>query len=187
MQIPDKWLEMFRLFLSNHVEILDEEFDSIKSILEPVTLKKGDLFVGHNREKVRCGFIIEGMLRTYFITEKGDEFTTDFCKENDITTNYDSLTNTVGQEYYSEALEPTIILAMENQRFLGLADIYPSFKFLKSNLVEYYCTEKISREKDLLSLDAKDKYLRFLKVYKDIIPRIAQYHILHILALHRLL
>lgn len=177
MDLSPEWLQAFKEFLVRHINVSDHEFAAVQKILEPVHLSKGELFVGHVRDSIRCGFIIKGLLRTYFITEKGEEFTTDFCRENEVTTNYDSLMSGMKQEFYSEALEDSIILSMDNSRFDQLAQSYPAFKTLKSTLIEYYYSEKINREKELLSLKAEQRYLRFVDTHKRILHRIPQYHI----------
>ena len=177
MDITEEWLQKYREFLLQFIEISEEEFDALKGILHPVHLSKGEFFEGTPRESIRSGFIIKGLLRTYFITEGGDEFITDFCRENQITSNYDLLTSDLSHEYFSEAMEETIILAMEYERFLQLSVQYPIFATLKNTLIEQYFIEKINRENDLMSLNASQKYIRFLNTHKEIVNRVPQYHI----------
>lgn len=177
MDIKLEWLEKFKEYILQYVKISDSEFDAAKGILSPVLVPKGDLFVGYTREPIRCGFIIKGLLRTYFIAENGDEFITDFCSENQVTTNYDSLASNLSHEYYSQALEESIILSMDNDRFIKLGEKYPAFGTLKTTLIEYYYNEKMNRENELLSLNATQKYLKFIQTHGNLVHRIPQYHI----------
>jgi CRP-like cAMP-binding protein len=177
MDNKSEWLEKFKKFLLLYIKMSDKEFDAVKEILSPIFLSKGDMFVGLTNEPIRCGFIIKGLLRTYFITEGGEEFITDLCCENQITTNYDSLTSNLNNEYYSQALEESIILAMDYNQFLELGEKYPCFDALKSTLIEYYYNEKMNREKELLSLNAKQNYKKFLQTHGNIAHRTPQYHI----------
>ncbi|MCP3899581.1 MAG: Crp/Fnr family transcriptional regulator [Desulfobacteraceae bacterium] len=177
MDIKSEWLEKFKAYILLFIKISDREFDKIQEILSPVFLSKGDMFVGFSSEPIRCGFIIKGVLRTYFVTENGEEFITDLCHDNQITTNYDSITSNLTNEYYSQALEESTILAMNYNRFLKLGKKYPVFETFKSRLIEYYYNEKINREKELLSLNAKEKYLRFIQSHGNLVHRIPQYHV----------
>lgn len=177
METQQQWFESFRSFISRFVEISDRQFDDLKAILQTTYLRKGEFFEGSTPESVRCGYIIKGLIRTYFITEDGKEFTTDFCKENDVTTNYDLLTSDFSQEYTSEAVEDSIILAMDHGRFMELAEKHPPLQVFKNALIEYYYGEKLNREKSLLSMSAEGRYLRFLGTHQHILHRIPQYHI----------
>ena len=74
MEIKQEWLQNFKTFLLQYIKLSGSDFNAVKNILRPVYLSKGELFVGFKREPIRCGFIIKGLLRTYFITENGEEY-----------------------------------------------------------------------------------------------------------------
>ncbi len=177
IEMRHQWLETFKEFVSLHADLSQDAWDAMVTTLTPLYLSRDDFFVRPENTNIQLGFIIKGLLRTYFVTQAGDEFITDFCSENDITTNYDVLTPGDASEYYSQAMEDGILLKIDYPAYEKLCKIYPGLETMKSNLISHHYARKISREKELLSLDATQKYERFIKDYAHIVPRVRQYHI----------
>jgi CRP-like cAMP-binding protein len=176
-QIPAQWLQIFKTFTRGFADIGPTHWDALTATLSPVEITKEDYFVRPEDREIQLGFIIKGLLRTFFITPSGDEYTTDFCCENDITTNYDLLTPGHPSGYYSQAMEDVILLRIDYPAYERLCRVHLPLETLKTNLITHHYGRKIAREKELLSLTAAEKYQRFVTEYSHITHRIRQYHI----------
>ena len=66
---------------------------------------------------------------------------------------------------------------MNFEKFNRLCSSNSTWSFFKSALLEHWYSEKIHRESILLSMNAEQKYLHFIKRHKRIIHRIPQYYI----------
>ena len=177
MQMQSTWLDTFKTFADQFTDFSQKEWQALAGTLTPQTLSKNDFFVRPEDTSIQLGFIIKGLLRTFFITPSGDEFTTDFCCENNITTNYDVLTPGNASDYYSQAMEDAVLLKIDYQAYESLCKDYPALQAFKTNLITRHYARKITREKELLSLSAKEKYSRFIKEFPHIVQRVRQYHI----------
>ncbi len=177
VQMKPQWLETFKEFVALHADLSQDAWDAMVTTLTPLSLSRDDFFVRPENTNIQLGFIIKGLLRTYFVTQGGDEFITDFCSENDISTNYDVLTPGESSDYYSQAMEDGILLKIDYPAYEALCKIHPELETMKSNLISHHYARKIAREKELLSLDATQKYERFIKDYPHIVHRVRQYHI----------
>lgn len=170
-------LERFNRFVSSHHPVTSSARQAMTGILTRVRIEKGDFFARPEDKEIQLGFILKGLLRTFFLTEKGEEFTTDFCCENDISTNYDVMVPGAANTYYSQAMETVELLKIDYGKYEGLCETHPALQTLKTKLISYHYARKISREKELLSYDAKGRYEQFMKDYAHIAGRVRQYHI----------
>ena len=166
----------YRKYLSQFNEFTDQEWSEISSKVKIRQLKKKDIFIKPFENNSQIAFIAEGILRTYFLSESGEEFTTDFCTANEIAVNYD-ITTSHKNEYFSQAVVDTTLLVMDYENFQNFVKNNPEFNSLISKIVEYYHPIKITREKNLLSMDAKGRYIFFMNKYKEIAHLIPQYQI----------
>lgn len=175
--MQSSWLDTFKVFADGFADIGQKEWQALAATLTPQILSKHDYFVRPEDTTIQLGFIIKGLLRTFFITPSGDEFTTDFCCENNITTNYDVLTPGNASDYYSQAMEDAVLLRIDYPAYESLCKDYPALQTFKTNLITRHYARKITREKELLSLSASEKYSRFIKEFPHIVQRVRQYHI----------
>lgn len=177
MKISEHVSAQFKNYIDHYVTIPDDAWHAFLPLIRPVELEKGDYFITGRESVIKIGYLVSGLLQTFFITESGDEFTTDFCFDNMITTNYDILMPGSSHGYQSRALEPTLILQVDYDRFRKLCETYSVWDDFKKTLIEYYYSQKVTREKELLSLTADRKYLKFIEKYRPILDRLQQYHI----------
>lgn len=168
------WIKSFREYSNRFCEINDSEWSKFSKKISIVKLKKKSLFIKPHDEKIKLAYIVKGILRTYFISDKGTEYTTDFCKAGDISVN-DRVYSPEIDNSYSQALDDSILLEFSYSDILNLEKENEKWSMLKSNIIKYYYPIKVQREKNLLSLSAEKKYLSFTKKYNDIIDKIPQY------------
>lgn len=121
-------------------------------------------------------FIIKGLVRGYYINKNGEEIIKCFSKENDWCCIYNMLT-TSKSEYYIETLEDSILAEIDVTVIKDLIDSSPELNKLYSSLIT---TELIEKEKINLhfqSMNAKERYLLFVKDHTDLSLRVNQEYI----------
>lgn len=172
--IEKEWEKTFKGYLNTFVVIEDSEWEKFSKRLSVVKLKKKSHFITPLDTGIKFAFIVKGVLRTYFVSEKGTEYTTDFCKEGEISVN-DKVYFPHINNSYSQALDDSILLVFSYSDILNLEKENDIWGKLKSNIMEHYYPIKMQREKDLLSLNAEEKYHFFVNKYCDILDKIPQY------------
>lgn len=140
-------------------------------------LAKGEYLVKAGEKSQKVAFILEGLLRTYLITESGREKTTDLCIKGEFTSSPDVLQPESSSNRWIEALEPTTLAVTEFNTLEEFVEDRVELQYVIRKIMEDYISFKVQREEEMLSLDASGKYKKLLETYPGIEKRIPQYHI----------
>ena len=78
--------EKFKTYYDSYLKLFThlslEELEILRSQLEIKELGKKDFFFKRGEVQKHMGYVCEGLLRRYYINEKGNKITTGFVKEN---------------------------------------------------------------------------------------------------------
>ena len=120
------------------------------------------------------GFVVSGIVRSYHITQKGEEFNKNFFVPNDF------FMCSLQEDAYNITLESVtdseIILFDGGQVSELFSTSSDAANLLQAMMMEY-TTESQKRNTELLSLGAKERYILFLKRFENFHENIPQYHI----------
>ena len=121
------------------------------------------------------GFVFSGILRIYYLNDKGEEWNKHFLQKNDfvassISPEKKSITNI-------QALTDSIILCISYAELMKLSTKYNEINSFIQKLTFSYLEQKQDREISLLSEEAMSNYLTFNKLYPDLKNSIQHYHI----------
>lgn len=174
--IQQKWLsEIQHAFLD--LNIPDHELLKFSRMLSGLYIKKGEYLVREGETPEKLAFIVSGIFRAFYLTELGDEKTIVFRGKGKPLSAYSSFVNAQTAKFSIQALEDSVLLYLSIEDFEELLSENPLWKMYTG---QYYMTlfiEKEKRERELLSDDAKTRYIRFLKDYPGLEDRINHYHI----------
>ena len=135
------------------------------------TLKKGDFFVQKGKVCRQIAFINKGILRTYYLNEKGEETTSCFCTENNFTTSYKSFILQNASILSIQAMEETELLIIDYidlQKLYGISPIWQNVGRVFAEK-EYIIMEQYASSLNIET--AKEKYLRLFKEQPQIIQK----------------
>jgi len=122
-------------------------------------------------------FILKGVIRLFYTTEKGREYLRSFGVEGEACGSfYSSLTGTPCR-FGIQALEPTRVIRARFADFTQLFETDIRWERVGRLLAEQHFILKEQREAALLLDDAETRYKQFLEDYPGLDERIAQYHI----------
>ncbi|MBX2828231.1 MAG: Crp/Fnr family transcriptional regulator [Flavobacteriaceae bacterium] len=163
----------FDVFMTQFPLLSEEAQEFTYSIL---TLKKYDKndFVFQNGDIQRTiGYVCQGLLRKYYINEKGKKINTGFICEGGYATDYPSFLKQKPTKYYIECLEPTVIVNM------GYDDLQKIYQKSKGNemygrlIAEQVLIRETDRVESLLFESAEERYLNFIEQNRNILNRIS--------------
>ena len=163
----------FKTFISQISPISDIEFEQTLIFFTEQTLSKGDFFVEQHKVCRKIAFINSGVLRTFYINDKGEEVTSCFCTENNFTTSYKSFILQQPSTLSIQAMETVELLVID---FENLQKLY-STSMAWQNIGRLFAEKEyivMEQYAAVLNNDtAKEKYLRLLNEQPQIIKKAA--------------
>lgn len=175
----------FKDYIQKIVPISDQEFQKALAYFELVSIEKGEFFIDQGKVGKHVGFINKGILRSFYINDKGDEVTSCFCTENNLATSYTSLITQSPSRIAMVALERTELyvinfeninkLYQENAKWQAIGRIIAENEFIGA---EDYASR-------LNNNTAKEKYLRQLQEQPEIVQKSPIIHIASYLGVTR--
>lgn len=170
-----KYYGQYRKYLSSLLPLSSEEWESFSDLIDTKYLKKGELFLEESSPfKSNYGFVVEGILKQYFITNDGKEHITAFITENEIAADFIGMLKEIPCGTNIEALKDSVILSVSKPESWDKGDASLIFDVIEKVLAEINCIDKADRERDFLSLNATERYRKFCLDYANILNDISQ-------------
>ena len=163
--------------LQTFTAVPDSEIKKAQQIFRPLSLQKGTNYVQAGDIPQTLGFVVNGLLRLFYIDEEGNEFNKSFCMENSFVAAYSSLLLQEPSRLFIETLEDTHLLVATHTDYVTLTDGHICWQIVNRKLAESLFIKKEKRESELLLDDATTRYLTFLAEYPGLEKRLKQYHI----------
>ncbi|MEP2056448.1 MAG: Crp/Fnr family transcriptional regulator [Maribacter litoralis] len=175
----------FDLYLKQLRFSTSEEKEFIRKHLTVKVLNKGDFYLKSREIQTDMGFICEGLVRRFYLNEKGNEITTGFTKENEYVTDYPSFIRQTPTKYYLQCLEPTTVV---NHPYRTIIESYEKFK--NSEMQGRLIAEKVltilnDRVESFLFNTAEERYLKFINENPELNQRISLTHLSSFLGIER--
>ncbi len=175
MKPTEKHKIQIRKSIDNNYRIGNECWSELEPLIYIKELDKNDYFSKEGQSTKDLGFIFNGILRIYYLNDKGEEWNKHFLQENDfvassISPEKKSITNI-------QALTESIILCIPYSELMKLSTKYNEINSFIQKLTFSYLEQKQDREISLLSEEAMNNYLTFKKSYPDLENKIQHYHI----------
>ena len=173
--------------LRNNIEkftqLSDSDWELLVPNLEIRKLKKHELFAEVGLVANELGFVLQGMLRHYYIKD-GDEKTTYFYFENHFVTSYISCISQQASQLSIEALSECELIVFPYKAIQELFEKNMAWQKFGRLIAEYLAIGLEERMVGLLMLSPEERYLELIKgTKKKIIERIPQHYIANYLGI----
>lgn len=175
----------FVVFIKSLYPISDADLEATLSYFKPIVLKKGDFFVKEGEVCGKAAYINTGMLRTFYINEKGEDITYCFCTENNFTSSFKSFISQQPSKLSIQALEDTELLEIEYDRLQYLYANYSAWQAIGRICVEKEFLVMEQYASCLNSFTAKEKYMQLLNDQPSIVQKAPVQHIASYLGVSR--
>ena len=156
-----------------------------RSFLTVNEYNKKELLYKSGEIQKEVGFVCQGLLRKYYINEKGSEIITGFISENGFATDYPSFLRQKPSKYHIQCLEPTIIVKIPYEKLQEAYQKYRDNERFGRLVAENVLTRETDRVESLLFESAEERYLNFLDQNKNISNRISLTHLASYLGIER--
>lgn len=133
----------------------------------------------------KVGFVLEGLVRSYFLNDKGDEISSWFISEFEFVTDYPAFLTGKPSYFCFEALEPvTVVWLPRDAIFQAYADFHAFEKYGRL-IAEGVILMQQARIESFLFKSAKQRYLEFDSTCPNVIHRISLAHLASYIGIER--
>jgi CRP-like cAMP-binding protein len=168
-------LSRLRFAIEHFVILSDEDWSLLIPHISYLSLKKKEKWIMEGEKEKHIGFILEGNMRHYYISD-GEERTTYFYFENALVSSYFSALSALPSKLTIEALTTCELLSFPYPVLVSLFEHSHGWERFGRKLAEYIALGLEDRMVKLLVLSPEHRYAELLKSGKNkIIERIPQH------------
>ena len=167
----------FRTLISQYIEINDDEWKHFTSMLQFKEVRKNEIILSEGSSTTNIYFVLNGVLRTYFVNSDGEEKTFFFSIENFFAADYESFLKGSKSRYTIQALEDASIVIVSLDM---LKNIYKTLRYgdkLGRIFAEKYFFLWSDRIQDIYMLTPLERYNNMRHQFPDILQRVPQHYI----------
>lgn len=167
--------QIFRTHLEKFIKTNDEDFEKILSFFEVRSFAKKVNLLDEGQICKHNYFVVNGLLRKFFINEKGTEQTTDFALETWWMTDNFSFEHKKPADFSIQAVEKSEVLAISNESQEKLLNEFPVMEKYFRMVYQRAFAANQRRVKYIFSFSKEDFYLNLLQKYPEFVQRVPQY------------
>jgi CRP-like cAMP-binding protein len=154
----------------------DADIELMISFLEEDFLPKGGHFLREGEVSHHIAYVLSGLTMHYRIHD-GMEIPADFTSENEWVGYLKSFTARTPADMAIKALEDTRLLKLSATNAHQLFTLQPKLMALRNYYTEQSFIKNTQHTADLATLDAKQRYYKFMHENPDLVNRVPQYYI----------
>lgn len=167
--------ELFKAHLKKFITITDEEFAGIMNYFEVRTFRKKENLLEEGQVCRHNYFVLKGLLRKFFINEKGVEQTTDFALETWWMTDNFSFERQVPADFSIQTVEKSEVLTISATSQEQLLKDFPIMEKYFRIIYQRAFAANQRRVKYIFTYSKEDFYFSLIRQYPDFVQRVPQY------------
>lgn len=171
MNQKDKFIE----YLSTLAPLSQRHIDELNKKCQSKQVSKGTIYFDKDCYSTKLGFLSEGIMRIYDIDESGNEWNKVFLTSPSLLLGNPNLEEK--STHYIETITPCEVIELPIDLLKDHFIKYPETSTLQSKVLLHLFKKKSKREYDFLTLNAKERYIKYLEEYSAVIEKIPQFHI----------
>lgn len=175
--MPDSNQKLFN-FISNYVDLTDEDKTQLNSIISIKQYKKGDVLIKESQVCKTLQFVVSGIYRVYKI-EDGKEITSYFNyeKRNPFVASFVSLLTDKPSKETIECIKQGELLTIPYKDWKALYENSTALNTFGRLMAEFNYVLAMERIESLQYQNATDRYTMFIKLYPNLLNLIPHHYI----------
>ncbi len=166
-------------------EISDAELKAFESGLVVTHFKNKELVFEKEKPHEQILYIVSGLVRSFYIDDKGSEISAYFIKELDFVSDYPAFLNDSKSNYFFQTLEATTVVALPKSLILKAYETSPKFEKFGRLIAEEAVKFLQGRMDSFLFKTATERYLEFIDKENGLFNRLSVEHIATYLGIER--
>jgi len=166
---------IFQNHIAKFAQVTDDEFGQIIKFFETKQIGKKENLLEEGQLCRHHYFVLQGLLRKFYISEKGTEQTTEFAIETWWLTDNYAYERGLTTEFYIQAVEKTTLLYITAEKQQKLLKEFPAMeRYFRSVYQRAYAAAQ-KRIKFLFSFSKEEFYFQAVRNHPEFIQRVPQY------------
>jgi CRP/FNR family transcriptional regulator len=166
-------------------KVTDTELGYLESGLSVVELKAKHFYVHAGTVQREIGFVLRGLLRSFFVDADGNEITVNFVREGQYATHYTSFITGTPCKYHFQCLEPSEIVQLSLDHIREGYERFPTLERYGRLVAEEVLKFQQNRIEGFLFDTAEERYLDFVRQHPDLFNRVSLSHLSSHLGIER--
>lgn len=162
-------------YLAKVLEVPAERLSLCSIQYEIKKVSKGELLLQYGEVCRNTFFVEKGLLRMFSIDKNGKEHIIQFAPENWLIGDRSSLYFSEKSNYYIEAVEDSEVSVLPRDFFNKLLEEFPNSIEKNDLVLQKHVKSLQDRINSLLGETAEERYLKFIKMYPDLLLRVPQW------------
>lgn len=150
---------------------------------QPLKLNPGDIFLKDGSLKSNVYFVKDGLIRSFFMNEKGEEITNLIRYENQVFASYEIVFFNQPSRFTFQALEPTELFVIDFNNLREIVDRNSKFESGRRFFVQTILAESLNAIDDFILLNPEKRYLKFIKEHPELLNRVPNKYIANVLGI----
>lgn len=168
-------MQHFINHLKKHISLNEEETQVLLKHIRLIDIKKKEFLLEEGQICKANYFVEQGLLRMYFINEKGVEQITQFALENWWLSDYMSFSMQLPAKFYIQAVEDSKVIAVAYHQQDELFDQLPQLeRYFRIMMQRAYAASQM-RFKYFYDYSKEENYRLFVSLFPEFVQRIPQY------------
>lgn len=155
--------EIFKKHINKFAQVSDSEFEEIKNYFYTKDVSKKEILLKEGQICKHHYFVLTGLLRKFYINEKGTEQTTEFAIETWWITDNFAYEKHVSTEFYIQAVEKSTVLYITQEKQEELLSKYPVMERYFRFIYQRAFAAAQKRIKFLFSFSKEEFYLQAVR------------------------
>jgi len=166
---------IFQQHIEKFVQISSDEYEEIKKYFDTKEVAKKENLLEEGQICRYHYFVLTGLLRKFYINEKGIEQTTEFAIETWWLTDNFAYERNVPTEFYIQAVENSVVLYITQEKQEKLLEKFPVMERYFRFVYQRAFAAAQKRIKFLFSFSKEEFYFQAVKNHPDFVQRVPQY------------
>lgn len=170
-------MQDFREYINSIYCLSEKAWLDFSACFKSTTISKGCTITEYGKVPRYIYFLKEGLVRAYLLTGEGKEHNKTLFSPPALLGSLAALIQNSPSRLTFETLTACTLMYADYEEVAKLYDVHPDLNKFSRKMLEQFFIEKENREIELLTLQAKDRYLNLRKSIPNIDQLISQYQI----------
>jgi CRP-like cAMP-binding protein len=166
-------LTALKEYISGFTSMTNEEFALMADKLVIRNFEKRELLIKPGEVENYLNFTVKGLARKYFYKGR-TEIITQIAREGEFINSSASFLSGTPSPYLVETLEPSTFLSITREHLEELYKDHPLMERLGRIVITHLFLQREEWEYECLRLDTRERFLRFVENYPDLMQRVPQ-------------
>jgi len=172
-----------KFYLSVFKELNLNDVMDLSRLSSAQRLKPGEIYIAEGSLSHQLAYIKKGLIRVFQLKPNGEEVTLMLRWEKQFIASIDGVIYNRSSRYAYQAMEETVLLAIDYKKAGDIIDVNPRLSAVRSNLLLQMLSQAMDRVEAFVMLSAEERYLKLVSEKPDIVNRVADRHLATLLGI----